>query len=196
MTRTEPKHPGGSLLPVIPGTRWTELRSAAVECARRSWPVLPGTYQLDERDGWWGRPGAAGLRPVAPPIAPDRALDRWTRRPCSVLLACGHSVDAVEVTAEHGGRALERLFGDRLGPVAASPSGCWFFFVSSNGLPMRTELFERAQVQHHARGCWLPLPPSSRDGLVYSWRVSPSSADWSLPSSAEVQQVLAETLPR
>ena len=164
--------------------------------------MLPGWYHLDDREGCWGSPGAAGLRPVAslwsvtPPVAPDRALDWWTRRPYSVLLACGHSVDAVEVTAEHGARALERLSGDRLGPVAASSSGCWFFFVSGDGPRLRTELLECARVRHHARGCWLPLPPSSRDGLAYSWRVAPSDVDWSLPCAAEVQRVLAETLPR
>lgn len=190
------------LLPGLPGLAWTEIRQAAVDCAARGWPVLPGTYQLAEHAGWLGKPGAVGLEPVAElwPLAatldPDRAMDWWTRRPYSVLLACGTSVSAIEVPAVHGRRALAHAAGQEAGPVAATPFGSWLFFMRSDDGPLRPELADPARAQLHDDGTWLPLPPSAREGRPYRWRVSPSSVRWTLPTSTEVQRALVASLRR
>ncbi|MGH4014755.1 MAG: hypothetical protein ACRDSL_12680 [Pseudonocardiaceae bacterium] len=95
------------------------------------------------------------------------ALELWTRRPYSVLLARGNGVNAVEVPATHGQRALAQLALSERGPVAATPFGAW-----------------------------LPVPPTARDGLPYRWQVPPSGVGWVLPASADVQRVLVASLRR
>lgn len=79
----------------VPGLRWTECRDAATECAGHGWSVLPGTYEFGERGSWFGKTGAMGLEPVfalwatKPVTDVAVAMERWTQRPYSVLLACG-----------------------------------------------------------------------------------------------------------
>lgn len=192
------------LIPGIPGLMWTETRAAAVDLARNGWPVLPGTYQLSEREAWLGKSGAVGLEPTAAlwqratTTDPDVALEWWTRRPYSVLLACGAAVSAVEVPTRHGQRALTQLSPPERGPVAATPFGSWLFFVRGDdeSLPLRPELAAHAHAQLHAGGAWLPLPPTARGGLPYRWKIPPSVADWTLPAAADVQRVLIATLSR
>jgi hypothetical protein len=113
-----------------------------------------------------------------------------------VLLACGNGVNALEVPATHGERALAQLSPPERGPVAATPFGSWLFFVRSADDPLRPELAANAHAQLHTGGASLPLPPTARDGLPYSWQVSPSDAGWALPASAEVQRVLVASLSR
>lgn len=190
------------LVPGIPGLAWTEIRAAAVDLARHGWPVLPGTYQLAERGAWLGKSGAVGLEPAAAlwqratTTDPDVALDWWTRRPYSVLLACGAAVSAVEVPTRHGQRALAQVSPPERGPVAATPFGSWLFFVRGDNDPLRPELAAHAHAHLHAGGAWLPLPPTARDGLPYRWKVSPSVAGWALPASVDVQRVLVASLSR
>ncbi|MGH3694151.1 MAG: bifunctional DNA primase/polymerase [Pseudonocardiaceae bacterium] len=190
------------LLPGIPGLAWTEIRAAAVDLARHGWPVLPGTYRLAEHGAWLGKRGAAGLEPAAPlwqlatTTDPEVALEWWTRRPYSVLLACGTGVNAVEVPATHGQRALARLLPSERSPVAATPFSSWLFFVRGNGEPLRPELAANAHGQLHAAGAWLPLPPTAREGVPYRWKVPPSGVGWVLSASANVQRVLVESLAR
>jgi hypothetical protein len=190
------------LLPGIPGLAWAETRAAAVDLAQHGWPVLPGTYQLAEHGAWLGRRDAAGLEPVAPlwqlatTTNPDVAMEWWTRRPYSVLLACGAGVDGIEVPAAHGQRALAQLSPARRGPVAVTPFGSWLYFVRSDDEPLRPELAANGHAQLHASGAWLPIPPTARDGLPYRWQMSPSTVGWALPASAEVQRVLVAALSR
>lgn len=40
------------------------MRNAAVEYARRGWPVAPGTYQLAAQSGWLGHRNATELEPI------------------------------------------------------------------------------------------------------------------------------------
>ncbi|TKG59634.1 hypothetical protein FCN18_36625 [Prauserella endophytica] len=181
---------------------WAETRAAAVDLARHGWPVLPGTYQLAEHGTWLGRSGAAGLEPVAAlwqlatTTNPDVAMEWWTRRPYSVLLACGGGVDGVEVPAVHGQRALGQLSPAWRGPVAVTPFGSWLFFVRSDDEGLRPELAANAHAQLYASGAWLPIPPTARDGLPYRWQVPPDTVGWALPASAEVQRVLIASLSR
>ncbi|MGH3625123.1 MAG: bifunctional DNA primase/polymerase, partial [Sciscionella sp.] len=124
------------ILHPFPGMRWTEIRTAAMDLAEHGWPVLTGTYQLAEHSGWLGKPGAMGLEPVADlwtmaaTTDPTVALEWWTRRPYSVLLACGNRVDALEIPATHGECALGHLRASgHLGPIAVTPFGTWLLFV-------------------------------------------------------------------
>ncbi|MGH3624765.1 MAG: bifunctional DNA primase/polymerase [Sciscionella sp.] len=190
------------LVPGIPGLAWTETRAVAVDLAQHGWPVLPGTYQLAEHGAWLGRSGAAGLDPVAAlwqlatTTNPDVAMEWWTRRPYSVLLACGAGVNGLEVPAAHGLRALAQLPPAQRGPVVVTPFGSWLFFVRSDDEPLRPELAANAHAQLHASGAWLPIPPTARDGLPYRWQVPPYAVGWVLPASAEVQRVLVASLSR
>lgn len=186
------------LLHPFPGLAWTEIREAAVECARHGWPVVPGTYQLAEHAAWLGKRDAAGLEPIAESwrmattTDPATALEKWTQRPYSVLLACG-AVEVLEVPAGHGERARPVLAERRLlGPVAVTPSRTWLLFVAHGGTLM-SELAERARL--HEAGGWVPLPPTTCGGIPYRWRVSPGDASWRLPSSAAVQRLLIESFP-
>jgi hypothetical protein len=190
------------LVPGIPGLSWAETRAVAVELAQHGWPVLPGTYQLAEHGAWLGRPGAAGLGPAAPlwqlatTTNPDVAMEWWTRRPYSVLLACGTGVNGIEVPATHGQRVLAQLSPPQRGPVAVTPFGSWLYFVRSDDEPLCPELAANAHAQLHASGAWLPMPPTARDGLPYRWRVSPDAVGWTLPTSTKVQRVLVASLSR
>lgn len=190
------------LVPVIPGLAWTEIRAAAIEFASHGWPILPGTYEVGEHGSWLGKPRAVGLEPVADlwqlatTTSPETALDWWTRRPYSVLLACGAGVDAVEVPAAHGRRALMQVSQPDRGPVAATPFGSWLFFVRSDGDPLHVELAANARAKLHSRGAWLPLPPTGREGVAYRWKVSPAAVGWVLPASTDVQRVLISSLSR
>jgi hypothetical protein len=189
-----------ALVPVMPGLDWTDVREAAVRYAAHGWPVLPGTYQFAEHSGWLGKHGSIGLEPIADLWAtatithPDAAMDRWTQRPFSVLLACGHAVNAVEVPFAHGARALRSLESDERGPVVATPSGSSLFLVRASDEPLRPELASTGHAHLHDAGTWLPLPPTRREGVPYRWRVNPLATEWALPSSADVQRALARTI--
>lgn len=188
------------LLHPFPGLAWTEIREAAVECARRGWPVLPGTYQLAAHAGWLGRRDAAGLEPLAEfwqitaTTDPATAMETWTQRPYSVLLACGSAVDAVEVPATHG-ECAQPLLAEHghLGPITVTPFGTWLLFVESGG-EIEPDLAERTRL--HGPGCWVPLPPTARAAVPYRWRVGPGATGWTLPNPDDVQRVLINTLPQ
>lgn len=183
----------------FPGLAWTEIREAAVECARHGWPVLAGTYQLAEHAGWLGKREAAGLEPVADfwqlasTTDPAVAMERWTQRPYSVLLACGNIVDALEVPAAHGEHAHQALAErGQLGPIAVTPFGTWLLFVRCGG-ELKPDLAERTRL--HGPGCWVPLPPTTRAAVSYRWRVAPAESGWTLPDPAIVQRVMIGALP-
>lgn len=187
------------LMHPMPGLRWTEYRDAAADYASHGWPVLPGTYQLDGDAEWYGKPGAMGLEPAAATWAVGSttdaavALEWWTRRPYSVLMACGAAVDAVEVRSDHGSRSRARL-AERgaLGPIVATPFGRWLLLVKSGG-ELREEL-AAAAARLRAQGEWIPLPPSARTGAPYRWVVHPTACSWTLPDPSWVQVSLIDGL--
>lgn len=182
----------------LPGLRWTDCRDAAVDYASHDWPILPGTYQLADNSAWHGKRGSIGLEPAAMMWAMASttdaavAMEWWTRRPYSVLLACGAGVDAVEVNAEHGERAWARLVerGDR-GPVVVTPFRSWLLLVKSGGGTLEAL---GTHVQLHTRGDWVPLPPTTRAGMPYRWRLQPAECAWTLPDPQRVQESLIDGL--
>lgn len=192
----------GRILHPIPGLQWTEIRTAAVEFAAHGWPVLAGTYQLTEHSRWLGRAQAGGLEPVADgwttaaTTDPGVALEEWTRRPYSVLLACGNKVDALEVPATHGERCIEELRASgELGPIAVTPFGTWLLFVGS-GEPLHPTLAVRPHTQLHSSGQWVALPPTTQGQLPYRWRMSPTAVSWSVPDCLSVQATILSMAER
>ena len=191
---------GMVLVPVMPGLDWTEIRAAAVRYAEHGWPVFPGTYQFAQHGAWLGKRGSTRLEPVADQWAaavitdPSAAMDQWSQRPYSVLLDCGQDVNAVEVPFAHGTRAWGCLTGDERGPVVATPSGSSLFLVRASDEPLHPELAATAHAHLHGAGAWLPLPPTTGEGVPYRWRTTPAATEWALPVSADVQRALVRTL--
>lgn len=186
----------------IPGLGWAETRAGVVDLAQHGWLVLPGTYQLAEHGAWLGKPGAAGLEPadalwqLATTTNPGVAMEWWTRRPYSVLLACGAGANGIEVSATHGAtRAGAALAGPALGPVAVTSFGSRVFFVRCDDEPLRPELAANTPALLPANVSWLPIPPTARGGSPYRWRVPPYTVGWALPASAEVERVLRVAEP-
>lgn len=178
---------------------WSEIRSVAVEFASRGWPVLPGTYQLLPSLQWLGKPDAKGLEPVmaqsgttVPTTDPALVREWWTRRPYSVLLSCGNSVDALEVPSRHGEGLRQALHAAGCStPIAITPFDTFLIFISA-GTPLRRELAEHCRL--HAHGTWVALPPTSHVQIPYWWLVSPSAVHWTLARSGDAQAVVSDAL--
>jgi hypothetical protein len=190
MTRIRALHP-------MPGLAWTEIRDEAVAFAGHGWPVLPGTFQVGDDGEWLGKHRAAGLEPVADiwtmasTTDPTVAQDWWTRRPYSVLLACGIMVDAFEVPQHHSELAMERLRTRKaLGPVAMTPFGSLLVFARTGVVDADRVL--DSEIRWHSDGAWVPLPPTTRSGAPYRWRSAPQESGWCLPATNRVHRALSE----
>ncbi|WP_436499470.1 bifunctional DNA primase/polymerase [Actinokineospora sp. HUAS TT18] len=177
------------LLHPMPGLLWSEVREAALDCVRHGWPVLPGTYQLDDSGRWWGRRDAAGLLPAFPDWRDsvitdvERTDEIWSRRPYSLLLACGSGLDAVEVSREMSRGVAQRLDAAGIaGPRVLTPSFTTFVLVRSIE---RTAADECGQPTS-----WIPLPPSTNGHRPYRWASSPESVDWHVPHMTTVTNIL------
>lgn len=179
-----------------------ELRAEAIGLAWHGWPVMPGTYPADST--WVGRDGEAhqdGPVPVhhdwAQRIGGDaESVAAWWSDgvPYSLLTATGTVLDAVEVGVDLGRRAARAL--RRIGlpvPIAATPTGRWLFLTESGG-QLRPELAECTDIRLHARGSWIPLPPTPFEHGVVHWRVTPQVCGWHLPAPSVVQDALVSAL--
>jgi hypothetical protein len=91
-----------------------------------------------------------------------------------LLLATGTVLDVVEVPAAVGRRVCALLREDGVAvPVAATPTGSWWFPVAS-GVELPAALRERSDVVVHTDGAAVLAPPSETpDGWVH-WRVAPA----------------------
>ena len=101
-----------------------------------------------------------------------------------LLLATGTTLDVVEVPAAVGRRvcALLREVGMAV-PVAATPTGSWWFPVTT-GATLPRALRGRDDVVLHTDGAAVLAPPSETpDGWVH-WRVAPALTGYR-PSPAE-----------
>lgn len=188
MTQLRALHP-------MPGLAWTQIRDEAVAFASHGWPVLPGTYQVD--DEWLGKQRAAGLEPIADiwtmasTTDPTVAQDWWTRRPYSILLACGIMVDAFEVPQDQSEEAMMRLRARKvLGPVTMTPFGSLLIFARTDVVDADQVL--GSEIQWHSDGAWVPLPSTTRCGVPYRWRGAPKESGWGLPSATQVHRALFE----
>lgn len=176
----------------------SRLHRAAVRFAGHGWPVVPGAYLTGGRFEC-GHPGCptTSCHPAmarweeAATDDPARAGRWWRTARYSVLLVTGRAFDVLEVPAPLGARAIgsPRWGG---GPVAATPAGRWMFLVRP-GTPLRREL-DRPDVVRHARGSWIPAPPTRTPAGAVWWVVSPPEVGWLLPSPDEVQRLLVDAV--
>jgi hypothetical protein len=188
-----------------PAVYGTELRAGALCLVDHGWPVVPGTWW---RDG--GRRGGAGVHPStgtgtdsAPVVAggvsaassdPGQVAQWWAKAPYAVLLATGGALDVIEMPARMGRRVARTLRSiGVVAPLAATPTGRWWFPVTTGG-PALTERIAESGVTLHGAGSWVIAPPSEcADGLVH-WRVHPSVCGWRLPESQVVHSAAAEAV--
>jgi hypothetical protein len=183
-----------------PGRILAEIRDAAVDYVEHGWSVQPGTYQVHGSRYWHGSARAEGLEPIAEPWSGAGIADAevagevWTRRPYSILMACGVVVDALEIPAALGARLAQPLrAADCLPPTIVSPFGTWLL-LTSPGQPVRLELAQQPGIGVRRTGSWIALPPTAHGYLPYRWRTHPRALGWSVPSSLAVQHVLAEAV--
>jgi hypothetical protein len=177
--------------------RW-RLRRAAHRLAARGWPVTPGAWLRADRFDC-GRPGCPTIacHPAlerweqAASVDPDRIAQWWRELPHGVLLPTGHAFDVIEVPCPLGAHAVgSRAWrGPVRGPVATTPTGRWMFFVRT-GAPLLPELAARLDVVRHARGSWVPAPPTRLVDQPVRWSVPPPAVGWRLPDAPAVQQLL------
>jgi hypothetical protein len=178
----------------------TELRAGAICLVDHGWPVVPGTWW--QSGGWRGLPDTAGLEsvPAVPQGVAAASTDLaqvgrwWSEAPYSVLLATGDVLDVIEVPARMGRRMAGTLRSiGVVVPLAATPTGRWWFPVSPGGPDLPESLVDADAIRHGA-GSWVIAPPSEcADGLVH-WRVQPASCGWRLPPSELVQSAAVEAV--
>src|ERR687887_2825794 len=118
----------------------TELKAGALCLVDHGWPVVPGTWW--QGGGWRGLPDQVGLEstPALPDGVAAASCDPaqvgqwWTEAPYSVLLATGGALDVIEVPAWMGRRMAATLrLVDVVAPLAATPTGQWWFPVTPGG---------------------------------------------------------------
>lgn len=183
------------------------LRHAALRFAAHGWQVTPGAWLRTSGTGRSGGTvrtgrfdcGRLGCPTTAchPALAdweqaascdPVRIAEWWRYAPHGVLLPTGLAFDVLEVPAPLGARAVGspawRATGR--GPVATTPTGRWMFFVGP-GHPLVPELAGRLDVIRHARGSWVPAPPTRLVEGPVQWAVPPPAVAWRLPDGDQVQ---------
>lgn len=181
-----------------PGRVLTEIRDAAVEYVEHGWPIQPGTYWGDGSRRWHGKPHAKGLEPLAEQwtlagIAnPAHALNLWTHRPYSPVMACGVVADAIEIPSVRGAGVVQALrAAGCLPPTIVTPFGTWVLLVRP-GEPSRPELALQLGVGFRRAGTWIALPPAAHATRCYRWHTHPRTLDWTVPGARRVQEVLIE----
>lgn len=183
--------------------RRRRLRRAALRLAAGGWPVTPGACLRANRFdcGRTGCPTTA-CHPVldgweqAASQDPARIMEWWRYAPHSILLATGGTFDVLEVSASLGTLVVgsRHWRGPVRGPVAATPTGRWMFLVRP-GQRLCGQLAGQLSVVRHARGSWVPAPPTRLAEGPVRWTVSPSVVRWRLPDGEQVQRLLTELLP-
>lgn len=111
-----------------------------------------------------------------------------------VLLVTGRTLDVLEVPASCGRAICSRLRADgRVVPVAATPTGSWWFPVTPGG-SLPAELAAPGGVVLHTDGAVVLAPPSEdADGFVH-WRVAPASTGYRLPPALTIMEAAAEAV--
>ncbi|MGH3833788.1 MAG: bifunctional DNA primase/polymerase, partial [Pseudonocardiaceae bacterium] len=146
------------------GMAWTSVRDAAVDAARRGWPVVPATCRPDEM----GFPEVGPLEDtwdLAPVTDPDHVQDLWTRlRPVGVLLVGGRGIDALEVPFRVAELPPALARTGLAAPVATAlaPSR-WVLFVATGSGTLRDDL-AAVSVRLRGTGQWVALPPTTLGG--------------------------------
>lgn len=180
------------------GASLAALRRAAAEFVAHSWSIFCGTYLT--HTGWQGRSNAAGLQPIhddwptALSLGVNRVEEWWVTEPYSVLLACGHGIDCLEVPAPTGPRVLKALRVAGIHPPAmVTPVKTLMLFVRAD--PMAYGALVSASAR--SAGSWAALPPTGQGhGDGYRWLNgwAPCDTFWHLPELPAVYQVIVDTV--
>lgn len=173
-----------------------ELRVQAIGFASRGWPVLTGTFPVE--DGWSDgeQSDVDGPAPIRQDVreslntAPEQVASWWSAHPYSLLLATGTAVEALEVSANTGHRAATalRATGTPV-PIVSTPHGRWYF-LTAPGRRLHPDLAASGLIREHGEGSWVPMPPTIFQHGVVHWRVKPEICGWQLPDSRLVQDAL------
>lgn len=176
-----------------------ELRAEAIGLAHRGWPVFPGTFP--DGDHWIGRAGqeTAGPEPVRHDWVrhvgqgPDQVADWWSGQPYTLLVATGIVLDAIEVGARLGRLTACALRAAGVPvPIVATPDGQWMFITRTGWRAPAQPADRDAEVTHHGRGRFIPLPPSPYQHGVVHWRARPRPGGLHLPEPEIVAAALRE----
>lgn len=195
-----------------PDPRRDDLTRAA---ARAGFPVAPAAHPEGygcscERVGC----PIPGLHPISlawqtQATTDEQRVDHWLRThpPANFVTATGRDHDVLDVPAEAGRLALERLTVDAatLGPVAAQGEERLLFFTATRGTPVDEDEWwpceldchpetadERPGVRWHCRGSYVLLPPArlpSGDSMEWLPDLGP---DLPLPDPLPVLDILTD----
>lgn len=116
--------------------------------------------------------------------------------PTTLLLVTGTALDVLEVSATYGRSMCAQLRGaGSVVPLAATPTGSWWFPVTS-GAALSPELRAAGGVRLHTAGAVVLAPPSAvPDGWVH-WRVAPSLTGYRVPPVEVILQAATDSVRR
>ncbi|MFF4013886.1 bifunctional DNA primase/polymerase [Streptomyces sp. NPDC001843] len=143
----------------------------------------------------------------------DRAqIERWARHQpeANFITATGMVHDVLDVPAEAGREALERLLGSgvEVGPVAESDDGRMLFFTLTRGTPEDEDewwpceldchpetMDEHPGLRWHCRGSYVLVPPARLpgDGKAVRWVRGPEHP---LPDPLSLLEALTDACAR
>jgi hypothetical protein len=176
------------------------LQHAAIELACYGWPVLRGTYF--DGTGWRGRSGAVDLSPVdenwqsAWTREATQAATWWSVEPFSLLVACGHGVDCLQMPVSMGPRVLSVLRAAGVWPPAMlGPVGTVVWFVATD--PGPRPFLVSASLR--SVGSWVAVPPTgyypgAGRSRGYRWVAGAAPGDvrgWELSERGRVYEVIS-----
>jgi hypothetical protein len=173
---------------VTPEPISAEPREAALRCAWRGWPIVPGTPSSTCVDDW-SVPLEAAL-PYRGPMSTNDVTRHWQHETYPLLLVTGLTIDVVEVRQSLGNTLLEQA--GRHGPVALLPGRRWLFFVEA-GKPSPDNDLLRRKVRHHGAGSQVPLPPTRLGQRPVRWHTDPASVQWRLFRQDQLSPALRPT---
>ncbi|MGH3613680.1 MAG: bifunctional DNA primase/polymerase [Pseudonocardia sp.] len=180
-----------------------QLRSVAMGLAGHGWPVLRGTYC--DSGIWRGHPRYAGLCPVEDDwstrwtVRVDEIVHWWSEQPYSVLVACGHGVDCVELPlTPTSHRMLGPLREAGLCPPAMrTPVGTLVLFVRTPTTALQPSML--VSVSLRSTGSWIAVPPTDHHDSTspgYRWvtNAAPSHLGWQLAQLRAVCEIITATV--
>ncbi|MEY9963552.1 hypothetical protein ABIA33_001585 [Streptacidiphilus sp. MAP12-16] len=183
-----------------------------LRAVRAGFPVAPAAHAVDYRCSC-GRVGcpAPAQHPLSFAWQSQATVDieqvtRWLAREpeTNAVTATGRSHDVLDVPAEAGRLALERIdeLGVAVGPVAAIGDDRFLFFTTSRSALDEDEWWtseldtspedvsEHPGLRWHTRGSYVLLPPSRlADGSTVTWVRDPGQP---LPDPLRVLEVLTD----
>lgn len=112
----------------------------------------------------------------------------------SLLLVTGGVLDVLELPAVSGRRVCAELRGrGAVVPVAATPTGSWWFPVRP-GADLPDEMLDADDVVLHTGGSVVHAPPSEvPDGWVH-WRVAPALTGHRIPAPEMIVRAVADAV--